>query len=138
MGMAIDAVVGDVEFAAYEPLGPGGIPFQYFLPWSEPVEVLGLGSPEGLWIAQGPLVDGRVVGIGLPAKILSRRESSPLVEQSGQAFLRSRRHHRPSYMLHGTAAQGGDPGFRDVRQSRSGCQCQCERARFGTHVGRLA
>ena len=48
MRVAIDAVVGDVEFAADEPFHPGRFPFEDLLPGREPVESQGFGGPEAL------------------------------------------------------------------------------------------
>ena len=47
----VDAIVGDVELAADEPLGVGQIPFERALGRLEPVEELGLLGPEGLGVA---------------------------------------------------------------------------------------
>ena len=44
--VAVEAVVGDVEFAADEPFGVGRVPFQNFFGSFEPVEEFGLFTPE--------------------------------------------------------------------------------------------
>ena len=60
--VAVQTVVAEVEFAADEPLGPGQIPLENFVPGLEPVELLRYSSPELFGIVDGLLVEGFVLG----------------------------------------------------------------------------
>ena len=64
-GVAVDAVVAEVELAADEPFGPGEIPLEDFVPGLEPVEIAGDVGPEGFGIVDGLLVEGLVLGEAL-------------------------------------------------------------------------
>src|SRR5439155_853317 len=71
--VAIDTVIGDVELAAYEPLGPGSIPFQHLVPVFEPVELAGGLGPVALDVPFGSFVDGWVGGDGGSSEVFGRR-----------------------------------------------------------------
>jgi hypothetical protein len=59
--VAVEAVVGDVQLPADEPLGERGVrPVQHLLPRLEPVQRLGALRPEALEVGLGLLVDPRV------------------------------------------------------------------------------
>ncbi len=60
-GVAIDAVVAQVGFAADEPLGHGEIPVEHFIPGLEPVQLFGGFGPEGFGVFDGLLVEGFVL-----------------------------------------------------------------------------
>ncbi len=94
MRVAIDAVVRDVQLAAGEPFRPRSIPLEHIFPRLKPVEVPGLGGPEGLGIARGALVNLGVRGIGLAAKFGGRRKRAALLEQGGEADFGRLRHQR--------------------------------------------
>jgi len=44
--VAVEAVVGEIDLAADEPFGPGGIPLEDFVPFFEPVQFAGDAAPE--------------------------------------------------------------------------------------------
>src|SRR5436190_1501502 len=74
--VAVDAVVGDVELAAHEPLGVGWVgPVEHLVPLLLPFERLGLLGPEALVVAVGLLVDRLVRDQRLLAEVLRRREA---------------------------------------------------------------
>ena len=61
-GVAIDAVVAQVELAADKPLGPGQIPLEDLVPGLEPVQLSGHAGPECFGIVDGLLVEGFILG----------------------------------------------------------------------------
>ena len=65
LDVPVDAVVGDVELAAGEPLGERQVPFERRLEWRRPVEPLARAlRPERLEVGVGLLVEGgRRVGL---------------------------------------------------------------------------
>jgi hypothetical protein len=81
LDVTVDAVVGDVELAAYEPLGERGVgPVEHLVPLLVPVQRLGLLRPEALVVLVGLLEDGGVVDDRVGGEVLGRIEGL-LVEQ---------------------------------------------------------
>ena len=81
LDVAVDAVVGDVELAADEPLGERRVgPVEHLVPLLGPVERLGLLGPEALGVLLGPLVDAGVGDDRVRGELARRRERL-LVEQ---------------------------------------------------------
>ncbi len=75
--VAVQAVVGDVQRAAGEPLVERRIVVvEHPLPRLEPVELLGLRGPPRLRVARGLLVDGGVVQQGVLAELRRGVEAS--------------------------------------------------------------
>ena len=93
LDVAVDAVVGDVELAAHEPLGERRVgPVEHLVPLLGPVERVGLLGPEGLGILLGLLVD---LGIGddrVRGELAGRRERL-LIEQLFELGLERRFSH---------------------------------------------
>jgi len=80
--VAVDAVVGDVELAADEPLGEGDVPLEDRVPLLEPVDELGrLSRPEPFVVPVGLVVDGRVDDPGVVLERRRRWERTTLGEQ---------------------------------------------------------
>ena len=79
--VAIEAVHGDIELTAVEPLGKGGIPLEDGVPGAIPIELCRLAGPIGLWVSRGPLVDRGVVDVRLSREFGRRREPSLLEKQ---------------------------------------------------------
>jgi hypothetical protein len=77
LDVAVDAVVGDVQPAADEPLRERGVPVDHPLPLLLPVQALGLLGPERLAVGVGALVPLRG-GVGLRGELLARREGPVL------------------------------------------------------------
>ena len=84
-GVAVDAVVAEVDLAADEPLGPGQIPLENFVPGLEPVELLRGFGPECFGIVDGLLVEGFVFGealdVGLGAELRRRRKDAVFAQR---------------------------------------------------------
>jgi hypothetical protein len=73
--VAVDAVVGDVELAAHEPLGVRRVgPVEHLVPLALPVEGFRLLLPEALVVRVGLLVDRLVGHHGLLPEARGRRE----------------------------------------------------------------
>jgi hypothetical protein len=86
LDVPVDAVVGDVELAADEPLRERRVgPVEDLGPLLRPGQPLGLLGPEGRPVGIGLLVDvGRQVGVRL--ELIRRREAALLVGQIGECF----------------------------------------------------
>ena len=63
-GVAVDAIVGEVELAAGEPGGGAHLAFEDFGPGGEPVELGGGFGPEGFGVGDAALVEGVVFASG--------------------------------------------------------------------------
>ena len=72
-GVAVDAVVAEIELAADEPLGPGQIPLENLVPGLEPVQILRRAGPEFFGVFDGLLVERLVLlealDVGLGAEL---------------------------------------------------------------------
>ena len=79
--VAVDAVVGDVDLPADEPLRVGGTPFQDFLPLGKPIQLGGDAGPELLGVLLRLGVDRVVLDVGLLRELGLRRVGAILVEQ---------------------------------------------------------
>ncbi len=84
-GMAVDAVVAEVDFAADEPLRPGQIPLQNLVPGLEPMELFRGTGPEGFRVFNGLLVEGFVfleaLDVRLGAELFRRREDAVFAQR---------------------------------------------------------
>src|SRR6185436_127836 len=80
--MPIEAVGGDVDLAADEPLGIRRIPLEDFRPRRDPLELLRETGPEGFGILRGSRVDGGIVDERAGAKFVGRSEAAILFEKS--------------------------------------------------------
>ena len=82
--MAVEAVIGEVDFAAGKPFGPGAIPLQHTVPFLEPVQVLGDASPELFGLLYGfsvkVLVFFERLDVGFLAEVLGRFEFAVFVK----------------------------------------------------------
>src|ERR1700689_1749317 len=93
--MTINAVVAKVDFAAHEPLGPGGLPFEHAGPRSKPVQLSGNLRPELFRILNGAaikrLVLLKTLHVRSRGKLGWRGEDSLLAQDRIQiGLLRSR------------------------------------------------
>ncbi len=83
-GVAVDAVIAEVELAVDEPFGPGQVPLEDFGPGLEPMEFSGGGGPEGFRICDGAGVEVFVGGergdVGVGREIRGRREDAGFVQ----------------------------------------------------------
>ena len=78
LDMPVEAVVGDVQLAAGEPLVEGRLGvLQDLLPGPEPMQLFGLGCPPALRVGGRLLVDGRVFQQGLSHEMRPAAESAP-------------------------------------------------------------
>src|SRR5690242_653513 len=88
LDVPVDAVVGDVELAADEPLGEGSVrPVEHLLEVGVPVQPVRLARPEGLPIGICSVIHrrGRVC---LRGELLARREHPVLGEQVAESLAR--------------------------------------------------
>jgi hypothetical protein len=86
LDVPVHAVVRDVELAAVEPPGEGGLPVQDGVPRLVPAQRPRLLLPEGEPVGGGGVVE---VGLGvrLGGELLGRRETALLVEEIRQSFV---------------------------------------------------
>src|SRR5690606_5125556 len=92
LDVAVDAVIGDVELPADEPLDPGRAPIQHLFPALVPVQQLCRLSPESLRVLPGTLVDRGVVDVRLSGEVFRGRVSPRLGQQPGYGAHRVSRH----------------------------------------------
>src|SRR3712207_7686840 len=79
LDVAVQAVVGDVELAADEPLGERRVrPIEDLRPWLVPGQGLGLARPEALVVPLGLLVDPRVRPERPAPEVRSEEDTSEL------------------------------------------------------------
>ena len=91
LDVAVEAVVGDVELAADEPLGVRRIgPVEHLLPRLRPVERLGLLGPEALVVLLRLAVDRLAVGDVRLLDELGRRRERLALEQLLEVLLKGR------------------------------------------------
>ena len=76
--LSIDTVVADICFAAIEPFGVGGVPFEHGVPLFEPMKIFRDVRPESFWV-----IDGFFVHL----VVLIKRGNQPFA----RADIRSRR-----------------------------------------------
>src|SRR5258708_33346463 len=80
LDVAVEAVVGEIDLAADEPLGPWAIPFENFVPLLEPMQFAGDAAPELVGIVDGFLVEtlvfGEVLDVSLPGEFGGRVEAA--------------------------------------------------------------
>src|SRR5260370_37556351 len=69
LDVAVEAVVGEIDLAADEPLGPWAIPFENFVPLLEPMQFAGDAAPELVGIVDGFLVETLVFGEDLDVSL---------------------------------------------------------------------
>src|SRR5207253_3928763 len=84
--MAVEAVVGKIDSAADEPLGPGAIPFEDFVPFLEPVQFVGNATPEFFWLLDRLAVNALVLVETLDVSLATefrRTFKFPLLVQRG-------------------------------------------------------
>ncbi len=82
LDMAVQAVVGDVQLAAEEPLGEGKVPLEDLVERAVPAHVLfRLLCPEGLGVGLCLVVEARIGDPRLGAELGARSERASLVEQ---------------------------------------------------------
>ena len=77
LDVPVDAVVGDVQLAADEPLGERRLPVEHLVPLLVPVQPVGLLGPERLAVGVGAGVPV-LRGVGLGGELLARREAAAL------------------------------------------------------------
>ena len=85
-GIAVDAVVAEIELAADEPLGPGQVPVENFVPGLEPVQLARHAGPEFFRIFNGLLVEGLVLFQALNVRLgaeLGRRGKDAVFAECG-------------------------------------------------------
>src|ERR1043166_3388410 len=63
--VTVETVIGKINLAAGEPLCPGAIPFQNFVPFPEPMQFFGDTRPEFLRLIHGFTINPLVVVGGL-------------------------------------------------------------------------
>ena len=88
LDVAVDAVVGDVELAADEPLRERGLPVEHLPERLRPGQPLRLLGPEPIAVGVGALVP-LFRGVGLLGETFRRREAAAL---GGQVVQRGSRH----------------------------------------------
>ena len=81
LDVPVEAVIGNVDLPADEPLGPGAVPLQHLVPGFEPVQLLSHLRPESLGILLGLLEHGGVVQVCGLLEFVRRRESPSLFQQ---------------------------------------------------------
>ena len=81
LDVPIEAVVGDVELAADEPLRVGQLPLLRLLPGLHPPQLFGLLLPEAQRIGLGLLVDRRALDAGRPGELLRRWELPSFLQE---------------------------------------------------------
>ena len=90
--VTVEAVVGEIEFSADKPLGPGRLPLQNLVPLLEPVEFFGGASPEFFGLLDRLFVEGVVFGqaldLGLLGKFGGGLKAAGLVESRIDVYLR--------------------------------------------------
>src|SRR5262249_48377032 len=90
--MPIEAVVADVEPAADEPLGHGGLPVEDAVPRGEPAQPLGLLAPEAVRIVDGApielIVAGTAPDVCAVAELRRGREDAILAQHGIDGGLR--------------------------------------------------
>src|SRR5438067_1990628 len=79
--VTVDAVVAGVYLGADEPLRIRRVPLQDRVPGLEPVDELGLLSPEALRILVGSLVDARIAPVRLCLELVRRRIAAVLLQE---------------------------------------------------------
>ena len=85
-GVAVDAVVAEVDLAADKPLRPGQVPFEDLGPGREPVQLLRDRTPEGFGIVDGLFVEGLVFLKGLDVRFrgeIRRRGEDAVLAEDG-------------------------------------------------------
>src|SRR6201999_1880789 len=103
--VAVDAVVGDVQLAADEPLGERRVrPVEHLVPLLVPVQRLGALGPEPLVVLVRALVDRGVRDDRVLGEVLGRRERL-LVEELLQLLLE-----RLTFRRHAFSSASGWPG----------------------------
>ena len=108
--VAVEAVVGDVELAADEPLGVRRLPLEGLPPRLEPVELPGETLPEPDGVLRGLSVDGGAVDVGALGELLGRRILPLFLEEGldGRGADRGlRRHGRVPHMSGNWAGRRG-------------------------------
>ena len=87
--MTVEAVVGKIDLASDEPLGPGAIPFENFVPFLEPVEFGGNFAPKLVGIIDRLLIEALVLGesfdVSVAAEFGGRVEAALLLEDGVDA-----------------------------------------------------
>src|SRR5215469_2236576 len=82
--VTIEAVVAEVDFTAYKPLAPRGVPIEHALPWLEPVQLASYAAPEFFWIFFGEpgeaFVFSHVLDVGVRTELGWRRKDTALLE----------------------------------------------------------
>src|ERR1700722_665978 len=69
--VAVEAVVREVDLAADKPLGPRAIPFENFVPFLEPVQLIGDTAPELVGIVNRFLVKALVFSEAFNVRMLA-------------------------------------------------------------------
>ena len=69
--VAIEAVVGEIDFSASKPLGPGTVPLQNSVPLVEPMQLFSYASPELLRLLDRLTVDVLVIFGALDVRVLA-------------------------------------------------------------------
>ena len=82
--MAIETIVGEIELASGEPLGPRAIPLQNVVPFFEPMQFLGNTSPELFRLLYGLAVNALVLfqtfNMRLLAEVFGAFKLPPLLQ----------------------------------------------------------
>src|SRR5215831_9273721 len=82
--VAIEAVVGEVDFSADKPLGPWAVPFEHIVPLLEPVQFVGNAGPELVGVVDRFLIEALVfveaLYVRLAAKFRGALELTLLVK----------------------------------------------------------
>ena len=90
--VAIEAVVGEINLTADEPLGPGHVPLQNLVPLLEPVEFFGGTGPEFFRLLDRLFVESFILGQALDLRLLRKlcggRKAALLVENRIDVHLR--------------------------------------------------
>src|SRR5262249_24043603 len=71
LNLAVETVVGEIDLAVEEPLSPGQVPFQDFVPFLEPVQLAGNVGPELFRIGRRSIVELLVLGHALYPSMLA-------------------------------------------------------------------
>ena len=84
LNMAIETIVGEIELASGEPLGPRAIPLQNVVPFFEPMQFLGNTSPELFRLLYGLAVNALVLfqtfNMRLLAEVFGAFKLPPLLQ----------------------------------------------------------
>src|SRR6266853_4332445 len=84
--VAVEAVVGKIDLASDEPLGPGEIPLENLVPLLEPMQLAGDAAPELVGIVHRFFVEALVLFEALDVSLLAefrRRREAALLLQDG-------------------------------------------------------